>query len=45
VRYSCHLGKTRVTERNRLTADYNRALRVIADIDADTTSTASEDPS
>jgi hypothetical protein len=39
------LGKTRVTERDRLTADYNRALRVIADIDAATTPTPSEDPS
>jgi hypothetical protein len=39
------LGKTRVTERDRLTADCNRALRVIADIDAATTPTASEDPS
>jgi hypothetical protein len=39
------LGKTRVTERDRLTADYSRALRVIADIDAATTATASKDPS
>jgi hypothetical protein len=39
------LGKTRVTERDRLTADYSRALRVIADIDAATTPTASKDPS
>jgi Phage integrase, N-terminal SAM-like domain len=39
------LGKTRTTERDRLTADLNRALRVIADIDAATTPTASEDPS
>lgn len=39
------LGKTRVTERDRLTADYNRGLRVLADIDAATTPTASEDPS
>ena len=27
------LGKTRTGERDRLTGDYNRALRVIADID------------
>ena len=39
------LGKTRVAERDRLTGDYNRALRVIADIDAATTVTASGDPS
>jgi len=31
------LGKTRATERDRLTGDYNRARRVIADIDAATT--------
>ena len=37
------LGKTRTTERDRLTGDYNRALRVIADIDAATTPAASED--
>lgn len=28
------LGKTRATERERLTGDHTRALRVIADIDA-----------
>jgi hypothetical protein len=28
------LGKTRATERTRLTADHDRALRVIAEIDA-----------
>lgn len=32
------LGKTRSTERERLTGDYTRALRVIADIDTATTS-------
>ena len=37
------LGKTRVTERDRLTSDYTRALRVIADIDAATTLNARED--
>ncbi len=31
------LGRTRVAERDRLTSDYNRALRVIAEIDAATT--------
>jgi integrase len=31
------LGKTRATERSRLRADYDRALRVIAEIDAATT--------
>ena len=31
------LGRTRVAERDRLTGDYNRALRVIAEIDATTT--------
>ncbi|CAG7642992.1 hypothetical protein E143388_08465 [Rhodococcus opacus] len=36
------LGKTRATERTRLQADHDRAVRVIADIDAATT-TASED--
>lgn len=30
------LGKTRTTERDRLTSDYTRAMRVIADIDAAT---------
>lgn len=28
------LGTTRKTERNRLQADYDRALRVVAEIDA-----------
>jgi hypothetical protein len=32
------LGTNRVAERDRLTGDYNRALRVIAEIDAATTS-------
>jgi hypothetical protein len=36
------LGKTRATERTRLTADYDRALRVIAQIDAKST-TPNED--
>ena len=31
------LGRTRAAERDRLTGDYNRALRVIAEIDAATT--------
>ncbi|MGH7426901.1 MAG: site-specific integrase [Candidatus Methylomirabilaceae bacterium] len=35
------LGRTRTAERERLTSDHTRALRVIADIDA----TASKDPS
>jgi hypothetical protein len=39
------LGKTRTTERERLTGDYSRALRVIADIDAATTPEASKDRS
>lgn len=39
------LGKTRVTERDRLTADYSRALRVIADIEAATKPTTGKDPS
>jgi uncharacterized membrane protein len=33
------LGKTRVTERDRLTVDHNRAVRVIAEIDAATAPT------
>lgn len=33
------LGKTRTTERTRLQADHDRAVRVIADIDAATTTT------
>ncbi|PKV79576.1 hypothetical protein [Nocardia fluminea] len=33
------LGKTRTTERERLSADYTRALRVITEIDAATAST------
>jgi hypothetical protein len=37
------LGKTRVTERDRLTGDHNRAVRVIADIAAATASTPCED--
>jgi len=37
------LGKTRVTERDRLTGDYTRALRIIAEIDAVTTPAAGED--
>lgn len=36
------LGKTRVTERERLTSDHIRALRVIAEIDAATTTTQNE---
>jgi hypothetical protein len=39
------LGKTRATERERLTSDYTRALRVIADIDAATTPTINPDRS
>jgi hypothetical protein len=34
------LGRTRATERDRLTGDYNRALRVIAEIDAATAPSA-----
>jgi len=37
------LGKTRTTERERLIGDYTRALRVVADIDA-TTTTVGEKP-
>jgi hypothetical protein len=37
------LGTTRRTDRTRLQADYDRALRVIADIDAAAAATASED--
>lgn len=37
-----HLGKTRSTERTRLSSDYDRALRVIAEIDARST-TPNED--
>jgi hypothetical protein len=37
------LGTTRRTDRARLQADHDRALRVIADIDAAATVTASED--
>lgn len=37
------LGKTRVTERDRLTGDYNRAVRIVADIDAATAPTPCED--
>jgi hypothetical protein len=37
------LGKTRATERSRLEADYERAQRVIAEIDAATTTPDSED--
>jgi len=37
------LGTTRRTDRARLQGDYDRALRVIADIDAAATDTASED--
>jgi integrase len=39
------LGKTRATERERLTSDYTRALRVIADIDAATTPTINQERS
>ncbi|MEG8184610.1 site-specific integrase [Nocardia terpenica] len=38
------LGKTRAAERERLTADYTRALRVITDIDAATHPTDQERP-
>jgi hypothetical protein len=34
------LGRTRATERNRLTSDHDRALRVIAEIDAATVPSA-----
>lgn len=37
------LGKTRTTERARLQADHDRALRVIAEIDAATSSTPDQD--
>jgi hypothetical protein len=37
------LGKTRNTERARLTADYARALRIITEIDTATTATPSKD--
>ncbi|QIS09796.1 site-specific integrase [Nocardia arthritidis] len=37
------LGRTRTTEHARLQADHHRALRVIADIDAATTPTPSEE--
>ena len=37
------LGKTRTTERARLQADYDRALRVIAEIDAATGTSATEE--
>jgi integrase len=37
------LGRTRATEHARLQADYDRALRVIADIDAATAPTPGED--
>ena len=37
------LGKTRATERDRLTGDYNRAVRIVADIDAATAPTPCED--
>jgi len=39
------LGKPRTTERERLTSDYTRALRVIADIDTATTPTINQDRS
>ncbi len=39
------LGRTRVAERDRLTADYNRALRVISDIDAAGAAATNEDES
>jgi hypothetical protein len=39
------LGKARTTERERLTSDYTRALRVLTDIDAATTPTVSKDRS
>jgi hypothetical protein len=39
------LGKARVTERDRLSADYTRALRVIADIDTASTPTIGKDQS
>lgn len=39
------LGKTRTAERDRLTADRTRALRVIADIDAATTPETSKEQS
>ena len=37
------LGKTRTTERARLQADYDRALRVITNIDAATGTSATEE--
>jgi hypothetical protein len=37
------LGKTRTTERSRLRNDYDRALRVIAEIDAATAPTPGKD--
>ena len=37
------LGKSRTTERTRLRGDYDRALRVIAEIDAATAPATGED--
>jgi len=37
------LGKTRTTERSRLRGDYDRALRVIGEIDAAAAPAPSED--
>ena len=37
------LGKTRATERSRLQNDYDRALRVIAEIDAATATADDQD--